>query len=215
MNAKHLAPQWSPDGSQLAYAAGQGLYVIPAFGGQPSKLAHTEKGWWPVRWSPDGKHLAALSKAWDEDSGPGNAVFVVPVSGGELRQLTPDVKVKGAIRWHPDGQRLTYGTLTKGMDQAYLDGRPPSLLFEDPDSLPYEGVWEPNGKRFFFRCCGGVNDIRIYDEASGEITPFYAGNARTVPCFSRDGKTIAWGIQENVTQIWTMEDRSPEPAAAR
>ena len=33
-------PQWSPDGSQLAYADGNSLYVIPAAGGQPNELAH-------------------------------------------------------------------------------------------------------------------------------------------------------------------------------
>jgi Tol biopolymer transport system component len=214
-----VVPQWSPDGSQLAYAYGSGLYVIPAAGGQPRELAHLAK-WegWTVRWSPDGKFIAAFGRPKRES---GNAVFVVSASGGELRQLTPDVEYKEGLEWHPDGQRLTYHVSRSESEtrQAYLDGRPPTLLFDDPDGWDYVGAWTPDGNRFFFVCDIGQGnwDIRIYDEASGDITPFstHAGNARTVPCFSRDGKIITWSTREKVVQLWTMEDFQPELIAAK
>ena len=86
-----VEPQWSPDGSQLAYGDGNDLYVIPAAGGKPRELAHPKQGWerWTARWSPDGKFIAALG--YDNDSKESkNAVFVMPASGGKPRQLTPD-----------------------------------------------------------------------------------------------------------------------------
>jgi Tol biopolymer transport system component len=41
-SARWVEPQWSPDGSKLAYADGNDLYVIPAAGGKPRELAHPE-----------------------------------------------------------------------------------------------------------------------------------------------------------------------------
>ena len=217
-----VVPRWSPDGSQLAYADGECLYVISAASGQPRELAHLDIGWeeWTIRWSPDGKFLAALSRDRGNE-GPMNAVFVVPTSGGELRQLTPDVEYKEGLEWHPDGQRLTYHVSRSESEtrQAYLDGRPPSLLFDAPDGWDYVGAWAPDGRRFFFVCGTGQSnwDIHIYDETTGDITPFsaHAGNVSGVPCWSHDGKTITWATRENVVQLWTMEDFLPEPIAAK
>lgn len=52
---------YSPDGKSLAYTSGDGLYLISSDGGKPKKLATLEK-WesWTVRWSPNGKQIAAL-----------------------------------------------------------------------------------------------------------------------------------------------------------
>jgi Tol biopolymer transport system component len=219
-----VVPQWSPDGSQLAYADDEGLYVIPAAGGQPKKVAHLDGGWecWTLRWSPDGKFLAALSRDKDHTPNPGpqNIVFVVPAEGGELRQLTPDVEYKEGLEWHPDGQRLTYHVSGYESEtrQAYLDGRPPSLLcaHPDPGAWDYVGAWEPDGRRFFFLSLGStIRGICVYDEATGDITPFYRGKVISVPCWSRDGKTITWGTEESVVQLWMMEDSAPEPITAK
>ncbi len=216
-------PQWSPDGSQLAYSDGEGLYTIPAAGGQPRELAHLDDGWewWEVRWSPDGKHIAALGYPTEGKKINAvlkfNAVFVVPASGGELRQLTPDVEYKEGLRWHPDGQRLAYHVSRWDSEtrQAYLDGRPPDLLFDAPgDIWDYVGNWSPDGRRFFF--FGSVKKdwaLYAYDEASGDIT--LVSPRSSVPNFSRDGKTMAWySIRNTVRQTWVMENFLPEPAAA-
>ncbi len=220
-NMEGVVPRWSPDGSQLAYAAGEGLYVIPTAGGQPRELAHLHDtpGWdgWCVRWSPDGKHIAALG--WATKSI--HAVFVVPASGGEVRQLTSDVEYKEGLEWHPDGQRLTYHVSIAESEtrQVYLDGRPPSFLCDAPGVWDYVGAWAPDGRRFFFT--GSTKEkgwgIYVYDEATGEMTPFsaHARNVGSVPCWSRDGKIITWSTRENVVQLWTMEDFQPELIAAK
>jgi len=214
-----VVPQWSPDGSQLAYAAGKGLYIIPAADGQPRELAHLDIGWeeCTVRWSPDGKFLAALSCDPPESE---NAVFVAPASGGELRQLTPDVEYKEGLEWHPDGQRLTYHVSRHHSEtrQAHLDGRPPSLLFDAPDDIwDYVGNWTPDGRSFFFM--GSLEHrwgIYVYDEASGDIklvSPHVPDVG--VPRFSRDGKTMAWWATRNTArQTWVMENFLSEPVAA-
>jgi Tol biopolymer transport system component len=224
---KANTPQWSPDGSQLAYADGNSLYVIPAAGGQPLEVAHLPddtRGWdeWTVRWSPDGKFIAALGYP---KPGFSTAVLVVPASGGEMRQLTPDGKeyLEG-VEWHPDGQRLSYNVCIGESEtrQAYMDGRPPTTLVDhpDPEGWDYIGAWAPDGRRFFYMSeASGKKGygVYVYDEASGDITLF-ADHAyiQSVPRWSRDGKTAAWyTTRETEPQAWVMENFLPEPTAAR
>jgi Tol biopolymer transport system component len=203
-------PQWSPDGSQLAYALGKGLYVIGAAGGQPRELAHLDRGWqsYSIRWSPDGKFLAALSRSC--------VVFVVPASGGKLRQLTPDGRdyLEG-VEWHPDGQRLSYNLCTRESEtrQAYLDGRPPTTLVDHPDGWDYIGAWAPDGRRFFYIAEEKEgNGIYVYDETSGDITLFADHAAiQSPPRWSRDGKTAAWWVtRKTERQAWVMENFLPK-----
>ncbi len=220
-------PQWSPDGSQLAYAIGNDLYVIGAAGGQPRRIAHLQDsgrrwtGWdvWTVRWSPDGKFIAAIGYTKKH-----NAVFVAPASGGELRQLTPDgpdsYYLEGA-EWHPDGQRLSYNVDRRESEtrQAYLDGRPPTLLVDHPDDgWDYIGVWAPDGRRFFYMSEATGEEgygIYVYDEASGDTTLFADHvSGQSPPRWSRDGKTAAWwATRKTEPQAWIMENFLPESAA--
>lgn len=222
-----VVPQWSPDGSQLAYAGGNDLYVIDAAGGQPRKIAHLQDtgsrwtGWdvWTVRWSPDGKFIAAIGYT----TRAGNTgVFVVPASGGELRQLTPDDSggyLEG-VEWHPDGQRLSYNVDRRESEtrQAYLDGRPPTLLVDHPDGWDYIGAWGPDGRRFFYISEAAGKEgygIYAYDEASGDITLFADHAAdQSPPRWSRDGKTAAWWVtRKTARQAWVMENFLPSDRA--
>jgi Tol biopolymer transport system component len=223
-----VVPQWSPDGSQLAYAGGNDLYVIGAAGGQPRKIAHLQDsgrrstGWdnWTVRWSPGGKFIAAIGYTKKH-----NGVFVVPASGGELRQLTPDgpdsYYLEG-VEWHPDGRRLSYNVDRRESEtrQAYLDGRPPTFLVDHPDGWDYIGAWAPDGHRFFYMSEAAGKEgygIYVYDEASGDITLFADHAAhQSPPRWSRDGKTAAWWVtRKTERQAWIMENFLPESTASK
>jgi Tol biopolymer transport system component len=214
-------PQWSPDGSQLAYADGNDLCVIPATGGEPRELAHMSQGWWEpysVRWSPDGKFIAAFGirdrKSMD--------VFAVPASGGELRQLpSAEAGFKEGLEWHPDGRRLTHHVTRpdSATYQAYLDGRQPTMLVNAPDVWDYVGTWAPDGRRFFFigQILNKNAGMLVYDESSGETTQVLEpGESAGVPGFSRDGETMAWWqTRQTGIQAWIMEDFPAESTAGK
>jgi Tol biopolymer transport system component len=225
-----VVPQWSPDGSELSYADGNDLYVIGAAGGQPRKIAHLDRGWdeCTIRWSPDGKFIAATG--YSPKPGTNNAVFVAPASGGELRQLTPfddHDNLQGGVEWHPDGRRLSYNVmhnLNRETHQVYLDGRPPSLLF-DTDLWDFVGAWAPDGRRFFFMSHAVMKNsagkkgwgLFVYDEASGDITLFADHVAsQSPPRWSRDGKTMAWwATRQTERQAWIMENFLPKSTTSK
>src|SRR2546422_3103597 len=64
---RDIEPRWSPDGARLAFLSERApkdklqLYVMPADGGEPTKLTTLENGVTSVAWSPDGDRLAFVS----------------------------------------------------------------------------------------------------------------------------------------------------------
>ncbi len=207
-----LLPQWSPDGSLLAYIHDDSLYVISARDGLSRRVA---QGPWfgTPRWSPDSKFVAALGGV----KGDNSYVFVVPASGGELRRLTaPEEEgIKEGLSWHPDGQKLAYvrysppppNSGVSELRQAYLDGRPSSLMFDRPDDWDYMGTWAPDGRHFFFRSARGeVWTISRYDAETGAFTAVANDTGVGLPSWSRDGKTMVWEVQGRVSQLYLMEN---------
>jgi dipeptidyl aminopeptidase/acylaminoacyl peptidase len=69
------SPQWSPDGTQLAFTAKRNdderaqLYVIPLAGGEARRLTDMPMGVSGAKWFPDGKSLAFVSSTLPRDRG--------------------------------------------------------------------------------------------------------------------------------------------------
>jgi hypothetical protein len=77
-----VQPSISPDGRQVAYAAGHStrmhIFVRPLAGGAASRLlADTAGNEWLPRWAPDGKRILFLSSG---------GAFTAPASGGGARR---------------------------------------------------------------------------------------------------------------------------------
>jgi dipeptidyl aminopeptidase/acylaminoacyl peptidase len=109
----------SPDGEQVAYVVSQpsvernthetGLFIVPAAGGSPRRLAATAQIFTPalpvprLRWTPDGRRLSFLS------SGNGRPqVFAVSADGGVPAAVTSAPAGVAAYEWSPDGGAIAY-----------------------------------------------------------------------------------------------------------
>jgi Tol biopolymer transport system component len=213
-----VVPQWSPDGTMLAFASGGGLYVVDREGDTPREIARLRQ-WdgWSIRWSPDGQHLAALG--WENPSAlveVQNHVFVVSVSGGEVQRLTPDEErqYKQGLEWHPGGQELTYMYQAPdfegdGLRTAYVDGRPSARFIDEPRTWDYVGTWAPDASAYYFMASRSDRPgWQLYrrDSETETVVEVSAGDGVSLPQWSRDGTTMAWSVERVVSQLWVMEE---------
>ena len=147
-----IDPALSPDGSLVAYAAGQAartqIFVRQVGGGRTIALtSDSTQGYrWP-RWSPDGSQIAYQGNA---------GIAVVPALGGQPRlvvRLAPQAagsittaftRIMG-FAWSPDGRRFAYCTSSGEIMVVPIDGGAPISLtgIRDVHSL----AWSPDGKR--------------------------------------------------------------------
>jgi Tol biopolymer transport system component len=89
-------PDVSPDGSTVAFAKGDGIYVLPITGGKPKLVVR--RGEHP-EWSPDGDYLAFTRPVECGEGGCSGRVFVVRSTGGRPRPIGPAIFDIGPLSW--------------------------------------------------------------------------------------------------------------------
>ena len=89
-NAQNSHPEYSPDGSRIAYERkGAGLpevWVMNADGSDQRRM--TTRGGASPSWSPDGRRIVFVLEDWSRDDPELGVLWVIDVETGEERQLT-------------------------------------------------------------------------------------------------------------------------------
>ena len=142
-------PEWSPDGSQIAYQAfwqnNWEIFVMNVDGSsKPVQLtqAQNKENDWSIQpsWSPDGKHIAFASNRsgnWD--------IYVMNNKGGGVKPLTQDQFYDVMPDWSPDGRLIAFSSNRDGTLQIYLmtnTGFGIKLLTKMPGETS-EADWRP------------------------------------------------------------------------
>jgi Tol biopolymer transport system component/DNA-binding winged helix-turn-helix (wHTH) protein len=168
-----IAPTFSPDGSQIAFAwngeTGDrhqfDLYVKALGSERLLRLTRHPSKWITAAWSPDGSEIAFVRHT-DEGTG----IFVIPALGGPERRIVGggvDVEAYMQISWSPDGRLLAYSAYgPRSTAQVYvvsLDSLNPQLLSPAPECLDAgEPAFSPDGKELALICMSSAAVYAIY-----------------------------------------------------
>jgi Tol biopolymer transport system component len=102
-----ITPEFSPDGSQIAFRSerdGGGIYLIPSLGGAARRVVDGGRS---PRFSPDGRQIAYWIGQWRGTTvTAGGEVFVLPLDGGAPRRLLPEFAGAREPVWAPDGKSV-------------------------------------------------------------------------------------------------------------
>ena len=139
------APEWSPDGTRVAFLAerdkGNQIWIIHQNGGEAEKLTSEENGVTAFRWAPDSKSIAFVTK--DVPKGKAelekkkkekfDAIVVdqyllyshlwkINVESKDKKRLTEGDFTVSTPRWSPDGRWIAYVMSRSGsQESAYTD----------------------------------------------------------------------------------------------
>jgi Tol biopolymer transport system component len=156
---------WSPDGSRLAFAQNDGLYVMPALGGASRRIASLPSGWRgaDVAWAPSGEFFVMSTDR--------SSLMVAPAQGGNLRELThPKVADDHSPAISPASDAIAFVRHTSSYNSQLFIlavGRDGSAAGE-PRQLT-SGVWDiggvdwtSDGKEVVFEGTPGSNNPTLW-----------------------------------------------------
>ena len=204
-----ITPVVSPDGDMIVFVSerdGQReVYLCDPDGGAQRRVTHDPGHDLHPVWSPDGTRLLFSSNRGNASADDYDLYSMRP-DGGDLVRITsgPDVDTYGS--WSPDGTRIVTRRVLAGTsnNEVFLldaDGTNPRNLTNDAASYDGWPVWSPDGTRIAF--AGGPpgrapHRIQLMDPDGARrvlLTDAASPGGHvydTQPCFSRDGRRIAF-----------------------
>ncbi len=171
---KEIAPTFSPDGSQIAFAWNEGtdadhqfdLYVKSLGSARLLRLTHHPSSWISPAWSPDGSTIAFVRET---TAAEGAGIFVIPALGGSERSIVTNGVAVGYIQisWSPDGHRLAYSAYgPTGTPRVYvvsLETANTRLLVPAPECLiATDPAFSPDGKQLALVCVTSSSVYTVY-----------------------------------------------------
>ncbi|MFQ5742713.1 MAG: amidohydrolase family protein [Acidobacteriota bacterium] len=180
----------SPDGSKIAFAAMDRLYVMDFPEGTPRRLTDTEMTEAEPAWSPDGRWIAYVT--WSE--GESGNIYKVRADGqGDPVRLTAMPGIYQQTAWSPDGERIV---AVRGPARAYQEATGPFASGAAADL-----VWIP--------ASGG--DWTLIAPTDGRSEPHFTKDPDRIYLYSRsDGLvSIRWDGTDQKARVKVTGRKRP------
>ena len=200
-------PSISPDHSEIAFASGGDIWVVPARGGQAHLLISHAATEGKPRYSPDGKRLAFTSTR-----GGSSDIHVMDLATGQITRLTFDDVAESLDNWSADSKWIYFSSSSRdiaGFNDLWripADGGTPMPISADRYASEYWAAPSPDGSTIAFTGRGTnagqwwrkghshIDQSEIWLLRGGTIpsyTRFIGGSEKNMwPMWSADGKTI-------------------------
>jgi hypothetical protein len=193
----------SPDGSQVAYAWENGLYLADTATGESNLIPNTNSNDYNPRWSPDGTRIAFVRI--DDFN-----LYTMNLDGSGLQKVIDAIDYEELIDWSPDGTSLFYGVATRdGMLLKKLDLASGAItdLFTVNNKALYADLSPDGSKIAFFDGFSEMTSGLYVSRLDGSNRKLVAqmGHWMVVnPRWSPDGKWLLVGIVN--TDVSTPEE---------
>lgn len=194
------------------------------------------------RWSPDGSHIAFISRRDGESN-----LWTIPYEGGEANKVTVNVPNPNATprylsrpSWLPDGKLLAFGGIfgeDRGIWTIAAKGGVPEKMKFDFDPRVENCDVSPDGEYIAFDYTGAkegnpIKGSRVFEQDI-YVIPFKGGSPQRIttiaksglsfisPSWSPDGKMIAFRSLDwfegnegkNAVELWVCKFPEGEPKA--
>jgi serine/threonine protein kinase len=200
-NLEVHAGAWSPDGKQIAYCKGNGVFIAKSDGGDPRQLLSAGGTASDIRWSPDG---SILRFTVNDPKTNNRSIWQASADGGNLRPLLPawsDAPNECCGKWTPDGKYFVFQARRDATADLWAINEH-SGFFRSTPQAPVQLTTGPmnvgnpvpsrDGKKLFVQGWQPRGELLRYDAKSKQLAPYLSGISAMGLDFSRDGDWVAY-----------------------